>query len=117
VFKGREAKLNRAIFQALATKSPQTAYGMHKQVTKGKGLKHTRYATVNKRMRNLEELGYIRKVAFKETKAGFEAAIYEITTKAYLAILLNSVDLEKMLVLIDEADATEILVSLLSKTL
>ena len=40
VFKGREAKLNRAIFQILALKGPLIIYDIHKEVKVQKGLKH-----------------------------------------------------------------------------
>jgi len=37
VFKGREAKLNFAIFHILALKDPQTIYDIHKEVKAKKG--------------------------------------------------------------------------------
>ena len=83
VFKGREAKLNKAIFHTLAQKSPQTIYDIHKDVKNQKGLRHTRYANVNKRVRALEDSGYIKKTGTKKTKAGFQASTYDLTAKAY----------------------------------
>lgn len=109
IFKGREAKLNRAIFHILALKSPLTIYAIHKEVKARKGLRHTRYASINKRVRSLRELGYIRRVGAQKTKAGFEASIYELSTKAYLAILLDSVNLEDLFKRTDEATASVIL--------
>ena len=109
MFKGREAKLNRAIFQTLAIKSPQTIYNIHKQVTKYRGLRHTRYASVNKRIRFLEESGYIKKIGIKKTKAGFEASIYELNVKGYLAIFLNQINLDDFLKRVDDAAALTIL--------
>ncbi|MEM2130631.1 MAG: hypothetical protein QXZ70_08555, partial [Candidatus Bathyarchaeia archaeon] len=109
VFKGREAKLNHAIFQTLAHKSPQTIYDIHKQIRKTRGLRYTRYASVNKRIKNLEETGYIKKAGARKTKVGFDATIYELTAKAYLVILLNSTSLEEMLTRLDEANAFELL--------
>lgn len=111
VFKGREAKLNYAIFYVLALKGPQTIYDIHKKVRVRRGLRRTRYASVNKRVRSLEESGYIKKIGAKKTKAGFEAAIYELTARAYLAILLNSINLEDLLKQTDEATASAILVA------
>ena len=109
MFKGREAKLNRAIFQTLAIKSPQTIYDIHKQVTKYGCLRHTRYASVNKRIRFLEESGYIKKIGIKKTKAGFEASIYELNVKGYLAIFLNQINLDDFLKRVDDAAALTIL--------
>ena len=80
VFKGREAKLNRAIFQVLALKDAQTIYDIHKHVRTFRGLKHTYYSNVNKRVRALQQKGYVKEVNIKSTKAGFEATEYELAT-------------------------------------
>ena len=109
VFKGREVQLNRAIFQVLAVKGPQTIYDIHKIVKTRRRLRHVRYASVNKRVRSLEELGYIKKIGVKKTKAGFEASIYELTARAYLALLLNSINLDELVMRADEATASAIL--------
>jgi hypothetical protein len=60
-------------------------------------------------VRSLEESGYIKRTGARETKAGFEAPIYELTTKTYLAILLNSINLEELLSRLDETGGNEIL--------
>jgi DNA-binding Lrp family transcriptional regulator len=65
VFKGREAKLNHAIFQILALNGPQTIYAIHKEIKTQRTLSHVRYTSVNKRVRVLEESGYIKKIAVK----------------------------------------------------
>ena len=97
VFKGREAKLNFEIFHVLALKGPQTIYDIHKELKAQKGLRYIRYATVNKRIRLLKESGYINKIGEKKTKAGFEASIYELTARAYLALLLNQTNLDRFI--------------------
>jgi len=109
VFKGREARLNRAIFRILALKGPQTIYDIHKEVKTRRRLKHLRYATVNKRVRALEESGYIKKIGVKKTKAGFEAAIYELTARAYLAVLLSQINMDRFL---EEAEDDAVLSAL-----
>ena len=109
VFKGREAKLNHAIFHILALKGPLTIYDIHKQVKTRRRLRHVRYASVNKRVRNLEKSGYIKKTGVKKTKVGFKASIYELTARAYLAILLNSINLDELVMRTDEATASAIL--------
>jgi len=116
VFKGREAKLNRAIFHILALKGPQTIYDIHKEMKTPRKLKHVRYASVNKRVRALEEPGYVKKIGSKKTKAGFKASIYELTAKAYLAILLNSINLNKLVTRADEATASAILAAVIYTT-
>jgi hypothetical protein len=109
VFKGRESRLNKAIFQILAIKGPQTIYDIHKRAETQRGLRYTRYASVNKRVRSLEESGYVSKAAIKETKAGFEASLYELRIKAYLAMMLDSINLEYLLARVNETTASVIL--------
>ena len=109
VFKGREAKLNHAIFQTLAIKGPQTIYGIHKEAKTQRGLKRTKYTNVNRRVRALQGLGFIQKAGLISTQAGFEAVLYELTERAYLAMLLNQVNLEEF---IQEADPSAILATL-----
>ena len=109
VFKGREARLNKAVFRILALKGPQTIYDIHKEVKAQRGLRQTRYANVNKRVRALEESGYIKKTGIKKTKAGFEASIYELNAKGYLAMLFNFINLDDLLRRVDEAAASTIL--------
>jgi len=109
VFKGREARLNKAIFHTLALKGPQTIYDIHKQVKAQRGLRQTRYANVNKRVRALEESGYTKKTGIRKTRAGFEASIYELRAKGYLSIILNFIDLDDLLKEVDETAASTIL--------
>jgi DNA-binding Lrp family transcriptional regulator len=116
VFKGREAKLNFAVFHVLALKGPQTIYDIHKEVKAQRGLRQTRYASVNKRVRFLEESGYIKKIGIKKTKAGFEASIYELNVKGYLAILLNQINLDDFLKRVDDAAASTILGAITNTT-
>jgi len=112
VFKGREAKLNRAIFQSLALKGVQTIYDIHKHVRTFRGLRYTYYGNVNKRVRTLQQFGYVKEVSIKSTKAGFEATEYELTTRAYLALMLDSINLEDLLNRMDENIASEILAAI-----
>jgi len=113
VFKGHEARLNQAIFHILALKGPLTIYDIHKEVKAQRGLRQTRYASVNKRVRVLEESGYIKKSGVKKTKAGFQASIYELTTKAYLAMLIDSINLDELLILVNDTMAQTILAAIL----
>jgi DNA-binding Lrp family transcriptional regulator len=79
-------------------------------------LRHVRYASVNKRVKSLEESGYIKKIGLEKTKAGFEASIYELTTRAYLAILLSFIKLDKLVMRADEATASAILAAVMYTT-
>jgi len=95
VFKGREARLNKAIFHVLALKGPLTIYEISKEVKAQKGLKHTKYTNINRRVRALEGLDYLAKIGLRKTQAGFQAVLYQLTPRAYLALLLNQINLDK----------------------
>jgi len=111
VFKGREAKLNRAIFWILAQDGPLTAYDICRKVRAQKPLRHTRYSVVNRRVRSLEESGYIEKTGPKKTRAGFEAQLYQNTYRAYLAIIINQINLNEF---IEKAEENKIISALSS---
>jgi hypothetical protein len=111
VFKGREAKLNRAIFQILALKSPLITYDIHKEVKAQKGLKHTKYTNVLRRIRALEESGYLEKAGTRKikTQPSSQAILYQLTPRAYLAILLNQINLDNF---IEKADMHDVIATL-----
>jgi hypothetical protein len=113
VFKGREARLNSAIFQSLALKGVQTIYDIHKHVRTFRGLRYTYYGNVNKRVRALQQLGYVKEVRVKSTKAGFEATEYELTTRTYLALMLDSINPEDLLNRMDDDAALDILAAMI----
>jgi len=72
-------------------------------------LKHVHYGNVNKRVRALREGGYLEEVDVKSTKAGFEATLYQLTEKAYLALARSSVSIEDLLQRVDKTEALSIL--------
>jgi hypothetical protein len=112
VFKGREAKLNRAIFEILATMGPQTISNLQKQTSKYRGLRGTYYASVSKRIRCLKETGYITQV--KPAIEGAKAVAYELRPKVYLASFLNLTSMEDLLSQITDAKAAIILLALIN---
>jgi len=66
--------------------------------------------------RILQHLGYVKEVSVKSTKAGFEATEYELTPRAYVALLLDSVNFEDLLNRTDEDIASEILAAIATLT-
>ncbi|MEM2112396.1 MAG: hypothetical protein QXX08_11065 [Candidatus Bathyarchaeia archaeon] len=94
VFKGREAKLNKAIFWILAQEGPLTTYDITRKVRAQKELRYIKYSVINRRVRHLEQKGYIEKIGLRRTRAGFEARLYQLTFRAYLSIILNQTDLD-----------------------
>jgi hypothetical protein len=109
VFKGREAKLNRAIFQILKDKTPQAMWDILRQIDRLKGFKHTKYAVINIRVKALETRGYLRKTGERDTKQGGETILYEMTARAQLAVALSSRHIDDLLNELDEDAALTIL--------
>ena len=108
VFKGREARLNRAIFQVLTAEEPQSTRELHKKIVRVRGMKGTSYSTVNKRVRSLEDSGYVKKVDVKERPGGI-TNYYESSPKALLAAFFDSTTIEDLLSGIDDVMAKSLL--------
>ena len=116
VFKGREARLNKAIFHILALKGPLIIYDIHKEVKARKGLKHTKSTNVLRRIRALEESGYLEKAGARKTLPGYERVLYKLSFKTYLALLLNKINLDKFIQTADEDTIIATLAALTSHT-
>ena len=109
VFKGREDKLNRAIFQILSGNEALVKYDVHKLVTDQRGFKRTRYGSIKKRIRILEETGYLKRAGERKTQPGSEGILYEATFKAMAALEQNRTDQDELFELMNETDAMEFL--------
>ena len=109
VFKGREARLNKAIFWILAYESPLSIYEIWRKVRGFRDFAYIHYQVVNRRIRALEKSGYLEKDGKRVTKTGFTINLYQLSVKAYLAMLLKTVDLEKF---IETASEQQILTAL-----
>jgi len=94
VFRGREAKLNHAIFRALTIQSPQTAWSLFKQLKKRKEFSSLRYWVLIRRLHALREQDYVMKVGEEKTLLGSETALYQLTPRAELALALEKTDLD-----------------------
>ena len=109
VFKGREAKLNRAIFEILIEESPLAMWDILGNVCKIRGFRRTKYAVINARIKALEDEGYLKKTGQRYTKQGGKTILYELCAKTKLAIALDSRNLDDMLDQLDEKSAITIL--------
>lgn len=58
------------------------------------------------------QTGYLKVARIQNTKAGFEAIVYELAGKAYLGLVLGSTSLYSLLNLIDDDSAMEILAAI-----
>ena len=105
VFKGREARLNRAIFQVLSAGEPQAIWYIFKGVTKLRGLKGKRYAVVEVRMKALETQGYLAVAGERDTKQGYKTPIFKMTAKANLAWMIGPRTIDDIVREVDEETA------------
>ena len=112
-FKYRGAKLNGAIFEILAVEGPLTAYQVYKHIRERKEFEGKHYSVVNRRIRELQGQGYLKIVGETRTKAGFQASLYELTAKAYLALLLKNLNFETLLERINEQTALVLIAELM----
>jgi predicted transcriptional regulator len=112
VFKGKEAKLNRAIIQTLGAKEPLSTRELQKKTVLIKGFRHTSYSTVNKRVRNLEQSGYLKKSVVKERTGGI-TNFYELRPKAYLATFFNCITIDDLIERVDDSVAVTIMGALI----
>ncbi len=92
VFKGIEAKLNRAILLTLFQDSPLVVYDITKQVKQQKGFKHTKYTNVNRRVRALMQQDYLETAGSRGTQAGSQATLYQPTIRAKAAFYTKAVN-------------------------
>jgi len=97
IFEGREARLNKAIFWVLAKQGSLTIYEVWLKLRALKDFSYIRYHIVNRRVRALEKRGYVGKSGERKTKTGFVAALYQLTDRAYLAILIDKIDLDNFI--------------------
>jgi hypothetical protein len=91
VFKGREAKLNRAILLTLFQSGPLVIYDIAKEIRKWRNFRKTKYSIVNRRVRALLEQGYLETVGIRETKSGFWGKLYQPTVRAKVAFYLSRI--------------------------
>lgn len=94
VFKGRDARLNKAILWTLAQQSPPTIYDIWRKLRTQRDFAYIPYNTANRRVRALEEHGFVEKIGQRRTKTGFVAVLYQLTARAYLAIVLDKINMD-----------------------
>jgi hypothetical protein len=92
VFKGREARLNRAIFLTLFQNGPLVVYDITKEVKKRRGFRFTKYTNVNRRVRALLQQGYLESVGSRNTQAGSQGTLYQPTMRAKVAFYLTAIN-------------------------
>ncbi len=89
MFRGKAAKLNRAIFQVLTEEKPMAIWDIFKCVTKFKGLKRKRYAVIDVRVKALEAEGYLEVAGERETKQGSKTQLFKLADRGELALVIG----------------------------
>ena len=88
-FVGRGAPLSRGIFYVLELKQSLTTRQIRKDVINIPFFKKTSYSTVNKKVRDLEKQGYLKKTQTYQRVGGL-TNYYELTPRAKLKAVLDS---------------------------
>lgn len=101
VFEGKQAALNRAIFKELS-KNPLIIYDITKRVKEQKPFCRLKPSIVGRRVKNLVNQGYLEKIGSRDTKPGPSRKLYQLTTKAKVALHYQLVSREKFLKEADE---------------
>ncbi len=96
IFEGKEAKLNRKIFEILKIKK-LSKYDISLELRRIKGYRHTSYPTTNQRVNTLFQTKWVTKDGKRKTRSGQETGIYKLATKAQVAMHLDKIDLNALL--------------------
>jgi DNA-binding PadR family transcriptional regulator len=97
VFKGREARLNLVIFTILDAKKLLTSYDMYLEIRRIKGFRHTKYPSVDRRMKALHQQHWITRKGTRRTKPGFDSPFYELSSKGRTAIEIDRANINDFL--------------------
>ena len=115
VFKGREQRLNRAIFQVLSEKSPLAVWDILQHIIHDlKGFKRTKYAITNARIKALATQGYLRTAGIRVKRQGGSTNLYELTARAKLAMAISTKSIDDIINGLDE-DSAQIVLQIISK--
>ncbi len=109
VFKGREARLNRAILELLSEENLLAKWDVLKRLIRKRGFKRVHYAVVDVRIRALETEGFLAWAGEREKKQGGKTALFRSTAKAKLALELSSRNIDDLLNELDEEAALAML--------
>jgi len=109
VFKGREAKLNSAIFYVLSQEAPLAVWNILGRIKDLPGFKRTKYAVISARVKALETQGYLRRAGTRDKKQGGQTNLYELTAQAQLAMTLRNKTMDDIISKLNEDTALTML--------
>jgi DNA-binding PadR family transcriptional regulator len=96
IFSGKEATLNHVIFLNLL-KKPLIPYDIWRSIKTIKGLRHTHYKTVCRRIHALHQQNWINMAGNRTTKSSGNSPLYTLTLKAKAALKFNQQNIDDYL--------------------
>ncbi len=117
VFKGREARLNRMILLFLCKECCLNIWQVYKRVRETRGFRHLRYHVINRRIRDLEQEGFIEVTTVREMPQGQKVKFFQPTTKTYLAFLLDIINFDQLIQSANNTDIITLLAALSAATM
>jgi len=106
VFKGKQAKRNLAILEALSEDESLIIYDITKRVKEQKFFSQLKPNIIGRRVKDLVNQGYLEKAGRRDTKPGPQSTLYQLTTRAQVALHYNRVSRETILKEADEETLT-----------
>lgn len=94
VFKGTKARLNRIVLRVLAQHGPLTISDLRKRIRALRDFRYTRYSVIYRRVHALQKDDFLKVV---EAEGAAPSQVYRLTPRGHLAILLDQMDLDKVL--------------------
>jgi hypothetical protein len=95
VFTGTKARFNRVIFRVLAQHGPLTISDLRKRIRTLKDYRYTRYPVIYRRVNALQKESFLKVVGLDGDKK--KSLVYGLTPRGHLAILLDQMDIDKVL--------------------
>jgi len=93
---------------------PMTIYDIWQKLRHQRDFTYIRYHIVNRRVRALEKRGYVGKSGEMKTRTGFMVILYQLTARAYLAILFDRISLDSFLEKASEASILSLVLEVTS---
>jgi hypothetical protein len=99
VFTGTKARFNRVIFRVLTQHGPLTISDLRKRIRTLKDYRYTRYPVIYRRVNALQKESFLEVVCPDENKK--KSLVYGLTARGHLAILLDQMDIDRVLRIAD----------------
>ncbi len=113
VFSGRQARLNVIIFLVLYSKKLLSSYDIYLEIKRIKGYRHTRYQSIDRRVKALYQQGWLKKDGIRLAKAHFLLPLYALSIRARAALAISKTDLNVFIHIAPESKL-EIIIDVLS---